>query len=238
MSRTGSPRAPKRSAGRGIPATVQIEALGDAAWVIRGFDGPAYVLAERLRQTALTGVVDVAASYESVGVYCEPGALDEGAVRAWISAYDVDGPPEAAFSPRVHEIPVCYEMGEDLDEVCERLNLGARQLVDLHTSSEYECFAVGFCPGFGYLGWLPERLAGVPRRATPRTRVEAGSVGITGRQTAAYPMARPGGWALIGRTPLTLVDVEDGYFPIRAGDRIRFRSIGATEFEALQGGRL
>src|SRR5204862_5348148 len=87
-------------------------------------------------------------------------------------------------------------------------------------------------------GYLPPPLCGVPRLATPRTRVEAGSVGLTGRQTGVYTEERPGGWNLIGRTPLELVHVADGYFPLRTGDRVQFRRIDEAEFRRLQGERL
>ena len=213
---------------------MRVEALGDAAWTLRDLDEPAWVLAERIRNGGVPGILDASASYDTVGVYSEPGAIDEARLAAAIAALERVEMP----APRTHEIPVCYEMGEDSTEVCERLGLKLHEMMQLHTAQDFECFAVGFCPGFGYLGWLPERLAGVPRRASPRTRVQAGSVAITGRQTAVYPLDRPGGWALIGRTPLTLVDVEDGYFPISAGDRVHFHAIDAPEFGRLEGERL
>src|SRR5205807_4427751 len=99
-------------------------------------------------------------------------------------------------------------------------------------------YAIGFCPGFPYLGYLPASLSDVPRLPVPRLRVEAGSVGLTGRQTGIYTEARPGGWNLIGRTPLQLVDVADGYFPLRTGDRVRFTRIDEAEFRRLLGQRL
>ena len=108
----------------------------------------------------------------------------------------------------------------------------------LHAATEYTVYAVGFSPGFPYLGYLPDRLCGVPRLEAPRVRVEAGSVGLTGRQTGVYPEARPGGWNLIGLTPLQLVDVADDYFPLRTGDRVRFEPIGAAEYRRLLGKRL
>src|SRR4029077_12105528 len=95
----------------------------------------------------------------------------------------------------------------------------------LHTSIEYTVYAIGFVPGFPYLGYLPEKLCGVPRLASPRLKVEPGSIGLTGRQTGIYPLPRPGGWNLIGRTPLTIVDVADSYFPLRVGDVVRFDRI-------------
>src|SRR5205085_9461144 len=99
-------------------------------------------------------------------------------------------------------------------------------------------YAIGFCPGFPYLGYLAPELCGVPRLPSPRPRVEPGSVGLTGRQTGLYPLVRPGGWNLIGRTPLELVHLADGYFPLHTGDRVRFRPITADEFDRLCGRRL
>src|SRR5438477_375224 len=101
-----------------------------------------------------------------------------------------------------------------------------------------EVAAVGFVPGFPYLGYLPPELCGVPRLATPRVRVEPGSVGVTGRQTAIYPRPSPGGWNLIGRTPLVIVDVAAGFFPLRVGDRVRFARIDDRRFRELEGERL
>ena len=213
---------------------MKLEALGDSGWIIRDLDAPAYLLADYLRRAGIPGLIDAAASYDTVGVFGQPGAPTEAALTTALASTP-DFPPPI---PLVHEIPVCYEMAEDLIDVCHQLQLEPEELKRLHQSHEYECFAVRFCPGFGYLGWLPERMAGIPRKQTPRTRVEAGSVAITGRQTAVYPLVRPGGWSIIGRTPLTLVDVEDNYFPISAGDRVRFLAIDRGEFDELLGKRL
>ncbi len=222
--------------GVGINAVdkMKIEALGDSGWIIRDLDFPAHAVAEQLRFLGIPGLLDAAASYDTVGVFGEPGAVTERLLATALSSMS-SLPPQPLV---VHEIPVCYEMGEDLAEVCDQLHLEAEEFKSLHQSQEYECFAVGFCPGFGYLGWLPERLAGIPRKPTPRIRVEAGSVALTGRQTAVYPLIRPGGWNIIGRTPLTLVDVQDNYFPITAGDFVRFVAIRLDEFDPLLGKRL
>jgi inhibitor of KinA len=99
-------------------------------------------------------------------------------------------------------------------------------------------YAIGFCPGFPYLGYLPSALSGVPRLETPRVRLERGSVGLTGRQTGIYTEPRPGGWNIIGRTPFELVNVADGYFPLRTGDRVQFTRIDEREFRRLEGQRL
>ena len=147
-------------------------------------------------------------------------------------------PQADAAVGRSREIPCCYERGPDLARVAAHAGLLAERVAELHAAAEYVVYAVGFCPGFPYLGYLPDELAGVPRLPSPRLRVEPGSVGVTGRQTGVYPLPRPGGWPLVGRTPLTLVDVADGYFPLRVGDRVRFRRIDEAEFARLDGERL
>jgi inhibitor of KinA len=144
----------------------------------------------------------------------------------------------AAAAGRLHEIPCCYERQLDLERVGKHLGLSGDEVIRRHTSVVYTVYAVGFSPGFPYLGYLPAELCGVSRLPAPRVRVEAGSVGLTGRQTGIYPEARPGGWHLIGQTPLQLVDVADGYFPMRTGDRVRFVGIDEHTFRRRQGERL
>jgi inhibitor of KinA len=122
--------------------------------------------------------------------------------------------------------------------VAGHTGLSAGEVIRLHTETQYTVYAIGFCPGFPYLGYLPAPLAGVPRLPSPRLRVEAGSVGLTGRQTGIYTEVRPGGWNLVGRTPLELVNVKDGYFPLRTGDQVCFEAIDAGEFQRLWGHRL
>jgi inhibitor of KinA len=146
--------------------------------------------------------------------------------------------PHREESAHRFEIPVCYEFGPDLPRVAERTGRPSHDIIRLHGSIEYAVFAIGFVPGFPYLGYLPEELCGVPRLDSPRLRVEPGSVGLTGRQTGIYPLPRPGGWNLIGRTPLTIVDVAGGLFPLRVGDRVRFTRIDQKRFQELDGERL
>ncbi len=210
---------------------MKTEPLGDSAIILRELSLPAYQFAEAIRNAAFPGVIEALASYETVGVYFDPEAFDpECLARIEINASTVGGD--------MHEIPVCYELGEDLEDVSDALGLKTHEVIRLHTSRAYRCFAVGFCPGFAYLGDLPKKLSGIPRRPSPRVRVQPGSVAITGRQTAVYPLERPGGWAILGKTPLCLVNVEDAYFPIRAGDAVRFVPIGLDEYESRKGDRL
>ena len=210
---------------------MKTEPLGDSALILRELEVPAYQLAEAIEGAKLSGVFEAVASYETVGVYFDPD-------RFHPSSLNSIKPNASKSQGKLHEIPVCYELGEDLEDVANTLGLSTQVIVDLHTSQPYRCFAVGFCPGFPYLGYLPEPLQGIPRRPSPRVRIVPGSVAVTGKQTGIYPLERPGGWAILGRTPLCLVDVEDAYFPIKAGDEVRFVSIGLNEFDALKGTRL
>lgn len=177
-------------------------------------------------------MTDVVAAYDSIAVYVSCNDFDCRLL------YEIDVRDALLSSHRRHIVPVCYEFGEDLTEVTERMNLAAEKVVALHTGNVYRCYAVGFSPGFPYLGYLPEPLQGVPRRATPRREVPPGSVAIAGKQTGIYPQATPGGWFILGRTPLCLVDVAADYFPIRAGDEVVFTAIGPDEFELRRGERL
>jgi inhibitor of KinA len=210
---------------------MRIDPLGDVGFILRDLPCPAYEAAAALSSAGLAGVDEAVASYETVGVFGDPAVMDLSQIPAALTS-------STATIQTHHRIPVCYEMGEDLEEVARRLGIPSTQVVDLHSETTYTCFAVGFSPGFPYLGYLPEPLTGVPRRAEPRVRVEPGSVAITGKQTGIYPSERPGGWAILGRTPLALVDVEDGFFPIQAGDTVSFVPIGMEEYHARKGERL
>ncbi len=137
---------------------------------------------------------------------------------------------------RLIRLPVLYD-GGDLAEVAVRLGLTELEVVQCHSRREYLVFAIGFLPGFPYAGYLDDPLSRLPRRDCPRTRVPAGSVAIAARQTGIYPAESPGGWWLLGRTPLQLVDLADHFFAIRAGDRIRFEPIGEEEFRNCLGDR-
>jgi KipI family sensor histidine kinase inhibitor len=135
--------------------------------------------------------------------------------------------PKMAVPGRLHRIPVVYD-GPDLESVAATLGLRVADVVALHSRPIYRVFLVGFVPGFGYLGPLPEELQ-VPRREVPRTTVAAGSVAIAGRQTAIYPLTVPGGWHLIGRTSVTLfLPNSDPPSLFRAGDRVKFFAARAT----------
>ena len=131
-------------------------------------------------------------------------------------------------------VPVCYggEFGPDLDSVSSAKDMNPDEVVAVHTEPEYLVYMIGFAPGFPYMGGMSERIA-TGRRDSPRQRIPAGTVGIAGRQTGIYSIESPGGWQLIGRTPLRLFRPEDEEPTLlRAGDRVRFESIDSDEYES------
>jgi inhibitor of KinA len=217
-----------------------ITCLGDqAALAYLADETAALKFAAAIRAAKAPWLVDVVQAYTAVAVYFDLEQIRFADVVACMHAQlQATASVEAARIGQLHDIPCCYEMGEDLARVAEHTRLSAADIVRCHSAQTYTVFAIGFCPGFPYLGYLPAELSGVPRLETPRLRVPAGSVGLTGRQTGIYTEERPGGWNLIGRTPLELVNVVDGYFPLRTGDRVRFVPIDRSEFDKRLGERL
>jgi KipI family sensor histidine kinase inhibitor len=139
-------------------------------------------------------------------------------------------------SGRTVEVPACYdeEFGLDLREVAERISISIDEIIKRHVKTQHWVLMVGFSPGQPYIGGADPKLS-VPRRATPRTRMPAGSVAIANAQTCVYPYETPGGWSIIGRTPLTVFDpARDPASLFAPGDRVRFVSISKTEFEKLK----
>ena len=139
---------------------------------------------------------------------------------------------------RTVDIPVCYggAFGPDLESVAELHGIPADEVVRMHSAATYTVYFLGFVPGFGYLGGLPDALR-TPRLSSPRTRVPAGSVGIAGSQAGVYPFSTPGGWRLLGTTPLRMFQKDrEGMSLLAIGDEVRFRPISAAEFEARDSG--
>lgn len=218
--------------------------LGDSAIVVAFGDAPDESALPRVRALVSAlghfpppGVVEVVPAFTTVTVFYDPARIAgyaELCAEIEVRAGRADA-TLATQEARVVEIPVCYggEPGPDLAAVAAHCGLTAERVVALHSGADYVVRVVGFAPGFGYLGGLPKEIH-APRRATPRTRVPAGSVGIGGAQTGVYPLATPGGWNLIGRTPLRLFDAtRDEPALLRAGDHVKFRAVSPTEFETI-----
>lgn len=195
-----------------------------------------WLLAASQRLHAAFGehLLDLVPSYTTLMVQFD---LPPGEARALILRALEGMQPDSGSAGRRHEIPVWYDasVGPELPVLAARSGLSEAEVIRLHSAREYPVFALGFAPGFGFMGLVDERLAS-PRLSTPRKRVAAGSVGIAERQTAAYPAVSPGGWNLIGRTPVRLFDRErEGYSLLQPGDRVRFVPVSRSEFMALGG---
>jgi inhibitor of KinA len=184
----------------------------------------------------LTGIVNLHPAYCSVLVKFDALKLRHEEIEARLRPY-LDRLVEVSLpEPRHREIPVCYggEYGPDLEEVSETHSLSVEQVIDLHVSATYIVYFLGFVPGFAYLGGLPEALV-TPRLATPRRRVPPGSVGIAGQQSGIYPFATPGGWRLIGRTPLAMFRPDRTDMSLLSiGDRVHFVPISPERFAAFE----
>jgi inhibitor of KinA len=237
---------------------MQITPVGDSALIVRlrdqFEDAPEETLDEVLRafqllqNAAIPGIVELAPAYTSVGVFFDPIATSKASTRPgqafeWLTervrgvvAAGAERGRTRKGDVRLVEIPVCYDpvFGVDLEDVARHAQVSTKEVVDLHTGAEYRVACIGFVPGFPFLAGLPKTLA-TPRRATPRKEIPPGSVGIGGAQTGIYPLRSPGGWNLIGRTPLKLFEpATDPPTVLCAGDRVRFRAITREEFEATK----
>lgn len=216
---------------------MMLEPMGDQGALARLPDeATAARWAAAVRAADPPWLLDAVQAYTTVAVFHDPALIGVRGMMEELSRLRPSG--GTLEVGRLHVIPVCYAMGPDLPEIASHAGLPPEEVIRLHASVEYAIHAIGFCPGFPYLGYLPEPLRGMPRLPSPRLRVEPGSVGLTGKQTGIYPLPRPGGWRLIGRTPLVIVDVAEGYFPLRAGDRVRFEPINEAEYRRLEGRRL
>ena len=190
-------------------------------------------LEQAVRRAHIAGITESVPAFASLLVRYDPLRTDYDSVSAALRFLSGDISSEGAQAGRTVDVPVCYggAYGEDLPAVAHHAGLSEEEVIRLHSGHTYRIYMLGFLPGFPYLGGLDERLF-TPRLPTPRTRIPAGSVGIGGQQTGIYPMESPGGWQLIGRTPLCLF-APGRKLPYASGDSIRFVPIDAREFEQL-----
>jgi inhibitor of KinA len=204
---------------------------GDAALVVEFGDEidleinrRVHALARALADSPLPGLGEAVPSYRSLLVHYDPLCLSHAEVKAFVSAALRECGDAELPESRLVEIPTVYggEHGPDIDFVAEHSGLTVEGMIHLHSQATYTVYMLGFTPGFPYLGGLPDALA-TPRLKTPRQRVPAGSVGIAGAQTGIYPLATPGGWRLIGWTPVVLFDpTRTPPALMQPGDRVRF----------------
>ncbi|WP_341582455.1 5-oxoprolinase subunit PxpB [Marinobacter metalliresistant] len=192
-----------------------------------------------IRRSMADILVDLIPSYTSILVTWDLESADrfEIARRLRSAASETEDANAEGASARVVELPVYYgaEVGLDLSEVCDYSGLTEEEVVRIHSEPSYQVYAIGFAPGFAYLGSTDERIA-IPRKSTPRLKVPTGSVGLAGTQTAIYPSSTPGGWQIIGRTPQPMIDWEsESLALVQVGDQVRFRPISRQEFIDLGG---
>ncbi|MFD2671252.1 5-oxoprolinase subunit PxpB [Marinicrinis sediminis] len=204
---------------------------------------------KELRVRPISGMVECIATDEVLTVYYDPAVVQRlhrsslalSSVSHWMKMQIHERHQLFRMQERISEkgagslkiIPVCYggQYGPDLDVTANHLQMDTSEVIRLHSEREYVVSLIGFAPGFPYLQGMDERIA-VPRRAEPRIQVEKGSVGIGGVQTGVYPLTLPGGWQLIGRTPMSLFDPHrDQPSYLQPGDRVRFEPISKVDYE-------
>ncbi|MBD9502939.1 5-oxoprolinase subunit PxpB [Pseudomonas sp. BGr12] len=222
---------------------IRVEAFGATALLITLAEQPDDALplriarlAERLRTELGAALTDCVPGWTTLLLHYDLLRIDLPQLQSRVQAALADWPGDAlANDPgRLYEIAVWYA-GEDFVEIARLCGLSTSQVIDLHAGRDYRVGAIGFSPGFAYLGELDQRLA-LPRRATPRTQVPAGSLAIAERQTAVYPQASPGGWHLLGRTAQRLFDPHrQPPCPLAVGDRVRFVPIDEAAYRAAGG---
>ncbi len=228
--------------------------LGDAAIVIQAGTDISEEIHEHvvqlfscIEQHPFDGYVEAVQAFTNVTVFYEPYTVYQSTHQQDLSPYEwvksyIDTLIEEKWQEGVQakrrtiDIPVCYggELGPDLEEVARINRLTPEEVVRIHTAGKYLVYMIGFAPGFPFLGGLSERIA-APRRETPRMSIPKGSVGIAGKQTGVYPISTPGGWQLIGQTPLSLFRPDEKVPSLlRAGDEVRFVQMSEKEFFSMK----
>jgi inhibitor of KinA len=225
-------------------AAPRVTRLGEETWLVEfearidpAVNRRVLSLARSIEGTALRGVRDVVPAFASLAVHADVRQLDvadfERTLHELVARQGNEEPEGQS-----HDIPVCYggEYGPDLGDVAAVSGLDVQEVIRRHTAPAYRVYMLGFLPGFPYLGVVDSTIA-VARRATPRPLVKAGSIGIAGQQTGIYPSDSPGGWQIIGRTPVRIFDSSREPRPrLRPGDRVRFHPCDATVFEGAWSG--
>ena len=226
---------------------MHIEPLGDSALIVRVADhfdpdtssNAVLAVVRQLEAMAIPGVIELGPAYTTIGVFfdsAQTGGFDKlkTTIEQALQTSSEPARPRAG-GETVIEVPVCYEneFAPDLNDVAQHTGLSQDEIIRRHADATYRVACVGFTPGFPYLSGLPPELA-TPRRSSPRKEIPAGAVAIGGTQTGIYPRKSPGGWNIIGRTPLRLFDVQrESPALFHTGDQVRFRQVSRSEFEKL-----
>lgn len=204
-------------------------------------------LADYIEKHPFPGFYEYVISYTSVAVFYNPFVIknngiataDKTAYRTVleiIETYIAAAAKLPQTTPHTVEVPVCYgdDYGPDIDFVAKHNKLSINEVIEIHSQKTYLVYMIGFCPGFPYLGGMDTRIA-TPRRAEPRLSIPAGSIGIAGKQTGGYPISTPGGWQLIGRTPIDLFRPESlNPSLLHSGDLVKFVPITSEKYQQLK----
>lgn len=214
--------------------------LGDLAIVFSFGDRISEEINAQIRKMSVAldsyakpGIIEYVPAYTTITIYYDPLIIGYADLAEGLCAL-LDLLPDEKYIPIANkEIPVYYD-GPDLAYVAQQNGLTEAEVISIHSEREYLVYMMGFVPGFPYLGGMDSRIA-TARKAVPRLKIEAGAVGIAGQQTGVYPMETPGGWQIIGHTPLQLFDMHrDTPSFLEAGDRVRFVAISKEEFDDLK----
>lgn len=192
-------------------------------------------LAEALEHARLPGVIEVIATFRSLSVNYNSLVTTGGELEQAITAF-VDKPTQSSHRKRLWDIPVCYEpkFAPDIEDVAKSVHLSVAEVAALHAGTQYHVYMIGFVPGYPYMGDLPEKLQ-LPRRSDPRTRVPPGSLAIATSMTAVYPYESPGGWHLIGTSPVRFFDAASTKGALLGpGDGVKFRPVTPDEFARIR----
>ena len=216
-------------------------AAGDSALVVEFGDRADRALSDRVlrlsamvRASALPGVIETVPTYRSLLVHYDPLVTDGSSVTRAIEDL-LASSSSMHRQAKLWRIPACFEASHaaDLEEVAQRAGLSVREVVQIHLDTTFHVYMIGFVPGFPYMGDLPGTLA-LPRRTDPRVKVPAGSIAIAAGMTGIYPVESPGGWHLIGTTPLRLFDLRaERPALLSPGDKVRFQAVDTAAFEAI-----
>lgn len=222
---------------------MKIRALGDDSFLLRWDNRIAptvhrKVMAfyRRLQASPIPGVLDLVPAYADLKVHYDPEIIQHSELYKLLTDFPEEPDRADTDESTLYQIPVVYGgvYGPDLSHVLQSIGLRKKKMIELHTEREYLIYMLGFTPGFPYLGGMNKKIA-CHRKEKPALKIPAGSVGIAGSQTGIYPIDSPGGWQIIGRTPVRLFNPEKpDPFLVKPGDRIRFYQIQESEFNTWQ----